>query len=174
MKFPVEKWTRYALAICRIEPENNPHLILEAFSGNAALPCVVVGNWNKSEYGKKLKRRYRDDGNVALLDPVYDLAELDVLRSRCTLYLHGHGCGGTNPSLVEAMYVGLPVAAFDVNFNRETTENAAFYFSDAAGLRALVADLADAKLAAVAARMREIAHRRYVWKRIADLYAEVL
>lgn len=39
----------YAITVCRIEPENNSHLILEAFS-KTSRPLVFIGNWNHSDY----------------------------------------------------------------------------------------------------------------------------
>ena len=43
----------YACTICRIEPENNCHLILEAFS-KTDIPLVFIGNWNVGVYGLSL------------------------------------------------------------------------------------------------------------------------
>ena len=42
--------------------------------------------------------------------------------------MHGHSAGGTNPSLVEAMFFGRPIIAYDVVYNRETTMGRAVYF----------------------------------------------
>lgn len=162
----------YAIGVCRIEPENNIHVILEAFA-DSPLPLIMVGNWENSVYGKELLERYRDNTHILMHPSIYDHAQLDVLRRGCRLYVHGHSCGGTNPSLVEAMYLGLPIAAFDVNFNRETTEDRALYFKDADGLRNLLAALDDTELRKVADAMKEIADRRYTWKRIAGLYSDL-
>src|ERR1700761_8883615 len=54
----------YAFTVCRIEPENNIHLILEAFSTLNESPLVMIGNWNNSEYGRKLKDQYATAGNL--------------------------------------------------------------------------------------------------------------
>lgn len=164
---------KYAISVCRIEPENNIHVILEAFA-EGPMPLMVVGNWEYSVYGRDLRARYGKNPNLAMLGPIYDHEKLNELRRRCMFYVHGHSCGGTNPSLVEAMYLGLPIAAFDVNFNRETTENQALYFRDAAGLRQIAAGTDAAKLREVAAAMKAIAERRYTWSRIAELYAALL
>ena len=160
----------YAFGVCRIEPENNVKLIFQAFEDYPDLPLVMVGNWKKNEYGRNLLARYSAQSNFYLLDPIYDLPQLNILRSNCALYLHGHSCGGTNPSLIEAMYLGVPIAAFDVDFNRETTENRALYFSDAESLRKLIAQPVPAGCADA---MQEIAGRRYTWERIAELYANL-
>ena len=165
--------TPYAFGVCRIEPENNVHLILEAFAADCPLPLIMVGNWQHSDYGKELWTRYADHPNITLHAPIYDKDQLNAYRTHCSLYLHGHSCGGTNPSLVEAMYLGLAIAAFDCNFNRETTEGKALYFKDVETLRALVRQAEQLNLPHIAANMKEIADRRYTWKRIAECYARL-
>ncbi len=52
-------FAKYAIAVCRIEPENHIHSILEAFSKAGSLPLVFLGNWDYSEYGKDRPRRNR-------------------------------------------------------------------------------------------------------------------
>ena len=118
------------LRVCRIEPENNVHVVLKAFAQLPEKTFVMVGNWNNSEYGKSMKADYGNYSNIHLLDPIYDQVKLDKLRSNCLVYIHGHSAGGTNPSLVEAMYLGRPVIAFDVSYNCVTTENKALYFKN--------------------------------------------
>ena len=154
----------YAISICRIEPENNCHIILDAFSrSNKTL--VFIGNWNKSDYGRELKAKYSSLSNIKIIDPVYDLDVLYVLRSHCKYYIHGHSAGGTNPSLVEAMFFGCPIIAYDVVYNRATTKNQAYYFSDS---EELLQHLEDKGLHGEA--MIEIAKKEYTWKYIAHQY----
>jgi len=64
-----------------IEPENNIHVILEAFSKLPYQPFVLVGNWNNSQYGKDLKARFGKFKHIYLLDPIYQSEELNLLRS---------------------------------------------------------------------------------------------
>ena len=47
----------YALALCRIEPENNVELILESFSKTKKV-LKFIGNWNNSEFGCEMKNKY--------------------------------------------------------------------------------------------------------------------
>lgn len=164
---------KYAFGVCRIEPENNIHVILEAFSKETVMPLVMVGNWTHGGYGVQLKQKYSGMDQINLLDPIYNPIELNELRTRCTIYLHGHSCGGTNPSLVEAMYLGLPIVAFDVNFNQETTEHQALYFKTAEDLRKIVNSVDCDSLKKIGMAMRSIAERRYTWSRIAQLYANL-
>jgi len=164
----------YAFTVCRIEPENNIHIILDAFSDSPPFALVMVGNWRYSDYGTNLRKTFESKPNIFLLDPIYDIQKLNSLRSNCVLYLHGHSCGGTNPSLVEAMYLGLPIAAYDINFNRETTENQALYFNSADNLNKICSEVNLDTLHNVASAMKAIAEKRYNWVRISNLYAKLL
>lgn len=161
----------YAFSVCRIEPENNIHLILEAFANTSQLPLVLIGNWKANHYGLTLLKQYESVKHLHLLDPIYDPAQLNPIRANCTVYVHGHSAGGTNPSLVEAMYLQLPIMAFDIHYNRETTENNAIYFLDVQQLTHLLNSLETLQLPTIATNMHNIALRRYRWQVIADHYA---
>lgn len=158
----------YALAICRIEPENNVHMILEAFE-KAQKNLVFIGNWQKSEYGKQLAEKYKSSKYVKITPAVYDLNKLNVIRRNCNIYLHGHSAGGTNPSLVEAMFFQVPIFAFDCIYNRESTENKATFFLSVKDLINKLQDIS-IDLNANASAMFEIANRRYRWEVIARQY----
>lgn len=159
----------YSLAICRIEPENNVHTILEAFSHIPDERIVFIGNWDKSEYGAELKEKYAGFPNIIIKPAIYDIKVLNVLRSNCKYYLHGHSAGGTNPSLVEAMFFRKPIYAFDCIYNRESTENKAEYFSSAEDLEFKLNDKS-IDLPSIASSMYDIADRRYRWSIIAKQY----
>ncbi|XWW47118.1 DUF1972 domain-containing protein [Fibrella sp. USSR17] len=161
----------YAFSVCRIEPENNIHITLEAFAQLTRHTLVLVGNWANSEYGIELQNKYKAYSNLYLLDPIYDQRTLDLLRSNCLVYIHGHSAGGTNPSLVEAMYLGLPIISFDVSYNRTTTENKALFFKTARELVYHIQHTSVAALKRQAIVMKTIAHRRYSWAVITRKYA---
>lgn len=161
----------YCFGLCRIEPENNVHLILEAFA-IAGKRLLFVGNWENSDYGHQLKEKYAITPNITLLDPIYDLPTLNVLRKNCLYYLHGHSAGGTNPSLVEAMFFGIPIISYDVAYNRETTENKAVYFTSVEQLSNILCCI-DNLPTTIGPTMREIAERRYRWSIIAHQYEQL-
>lgn len=163
----------YALALCRIEPENNVHVILEALNGHD-VPLVFVGNWDASAYGRDLKVRYGESPNVYLLDPIYDPGVLHGLRTRASIYLHGHSAGGTNPSLVEMMHFGIPVLAHGCTFNRYSTEGKARYFQSASELNEHLRGLDRADAAQIGSNMREIAQRKYTWSKVGKAYFDLL
>jgi glycosyltransferase involved in cell wall biosynthesis len=164
---------KYSFGVCRIEPENNLDIILSAFAEFEKLDLVIVGNWNNSEYGKGLRMQYENCSNLHLLDPIYEQTPLNQLRSNCNMYVHGHSAGGTNPSLVEAMYLGLPIVSFDVSYNRETTHNRAVYFDSKSQLINILTQSEEIDWLSVAKNMRFIAKSEYTWLTISRQYANL-
>ena len=164
----------YAVKVCRIEPENNVHLVLDAFKNRTELKLVIVGNWNNSEYGKALKEECKNNINIYLLDPIYNQREIDLIRGNATIYIHGHSAGGTNPSLVEAMCLGLPVIAFNVSYNRKTTENKALYFSTSQDLIQHLDSSTGIIRFELGNVMKEIALDRYTWSTISRKYESLI
>ncbi|NVK20919.1 MAG: DUF1972 domain-containing protein [Kangiellaceae bacterium] len=160
------KKNNYFFALCRIEPENNVHLILKAFE-NSSEKIVFVGNWDNSSYGRALKLKYSESENILLLDPIYDLNKLFELRSECKAYIHGHSAGGTNPSLVEMMFFNKLIIAFDCNYNKATMEDKGMYFACSESLNGILKsnienfDGYD---------LKEIAERRYMWSVVKSQY----
>lgn len=165
---------KYAFKVCRIEPENNIDVILDAFS-RVELKLVLIGNWKISSFGIDLRNKYLKFTNLLLLDPIYDLQILDQFRNNCLIYIHGHSVGGTNPSLVEAMSLGLAIVSFDVEYNRETTENKAIYFSNSNELFQIInmIEKSNFKLKDISFNMLEIAKRRYTWEIICNKYKSI-
>ena len=164
---------KYAFKVCRIEPENNLDIILEAFSFCNSLPVVIVGNWSNSDYGVELRQKYERHRHIYMLDPIYNQKDIDTLRSNCFVYIHGHSAGGTNPSLVEAMFLELPIIAFDVSYNRETTHNQSVYFENKQQLISILEGLEKNDLKSIAQSMKSIADKEYIWPVIADKYANI-
>jgi glycosyltransferase involved in cell wall biosynthesis len=165
---------RYALALCRIEPENNVEMILDSFARYPRGDLVVVGNWDQSAHGRDLRTRYGVLPHIHLIDPVYEAGSLRWVRDGAEAYIHGHSAGGTNPTLVEMMHFGIPVFAFDCAFNRNTTEGKALYFNSAETLADTMAALKPPKAAKIGSQMRVIAAQRYTWAQIGRAYVELM
>lgn len=140
VKFPKTKIynTPYALTICRIEPENNIELLIEGFLKSNLQKYIFVGNWNNSQYSLSIKNKYLKESRLELLDPIFDHEKLASLRGFCSVYLHGHSVGGTNPSLVEMLFYDCQIYCFDVSFNRITTKNIVKYFKNSDELADLI------------------------------------
>lgn len=157
----------YAIAVCRIEPENNCDMVLQAFS-QTDKTLVYIGNWGHNLYSQELREKYSAYPNIKMIDAIYDLDVLFALRKNAGIYVHGHSAGGTNPSLVEAMFFGIPIISYDVVFNRATTKNKAYYFKGPDGLLEILnrKNLDGTKL-------KKIAEKNYTWKTISAQYAEL-
>lgn len=172
VKFKYNLIDKYAFKVCRIEPENNVEMILKSFS-KLDYQLVIVGNWNHSSYGRNLKHKYSKIESIKLLDAIYDQTILNQIRSNCSIYIHGHSAGGTNPSLVEAMNLSLPVFAYDVSYNKSTTFNKAKYFKNSDELIQLVKTVDDVVLGQLGTEMKDIAMRNYTWGIIAKEYEKL-
>ncbi|WP_311768471.1 DUF1972 domain-containing protein [Sphingomonas kyeonggiensis] len=159
----------YYLAVARIEPENNTEMILEACD-KAGAGLVFIGNWNGSDYGRRLRERFGASTHLRLLDPIYDQRVLERYRRGAIGYIHGHSVGGTNPSLVEALFHTDRLLSFDCAFNRATLSNAGSYFADAGQLAGALAGEAVVSIDAQAlAALRDT----YRWGIIADRYFQL-
>lgn len=163
----------YAFKVCRIEPENNIEMILDA-AATSGVNFILVGNFNNSEFGKNIRKTFGSLGNILLLDPIYDQEKLNSLRSNSGLYVHGHSVGGTNPSLVEAMCLGLNCAVFDVVYNRHTTQNSAMFFKSKDDLLGIFSQFKTRLAPQNGETMRTIAFQNFQWKTIISSYEDLI
>lgn len=167
-KYPFLK-DKFAVAIARIQSDNNVEMLLEAFK-DAKMPLVYIGNWNVTDWSKQIREKYSKYPNLILLDAIFDIPVLNQIRSNCALYFHAHSAGGTNPSLVEAMHLGVPLMCYDNGFNNNTTFNKAFYFKSVEDIKNIVNNTPEEVLKNEGETMRELALENYRWETIAEKY----
>ena len=118
----------YFIAIARMEPENNIEMIIKGYiASGQSFPLLMIGDIS-GHFGKYISKRY-SHSNIIYAGSVFDMALLNNLRYYSQLYFHGHSVGGTNPSLLEAMACGCPIAAHNNVFNKAVLQNEADYFS---------------------------------------------
>ena len=166
---------KYFVVICRLEPENNIHTIIESFKtvGGDTRLAVAGGTSYKSRYLERLRQLAQDDPRIVFLGVRPDPAFQRELRTNCLAYVHGHQVGGTNPSLVEAMGAGNIILANDNPFNREVAGAAALYWSpqanDLAEQMRYVIDHHD-RLASLGEKAKKRCQEFYSWDTIADLH----
>lgn len=157
----------YALVICRAVPENNLELIVGAFEEIQHLDLIIISNWNHTRFGRRLKKANEKKQNILFKDPIYNDPELiQQYRKQCKIYIHGHSAGGTNPSLVEAMYSGCTILAYDNVFNRNTTKDLAFFFSSPSDLIRQIRELSTPDPERSGKKMEEYAKMHYDWKKV--------
>lgn len=165
----------YDVTVSRAQEDMNIHMVIDAYRQVPERTVVIVSNWQKTEYGQKLYAEHAGKyPNVILLNAIYNQQELNIVRGNAALYLHTHSMCGTAPSLVEAMYLGLPVICFKVPTNLETTEHKSVYFESVPELIEILKKLDRAILDRLKADMNEIALRRYQWRRISGIYKECI
>jgi glycosyltransferase involved in cell wall biosynthesis len=117
----------FILYVSRLEPENNPELVLEAYRQvQTEWPLVMVGG---NSYDPSYVERLRNlaDPRVLFLGPVYGSGYWELLRE-AGLYLFACEVGGVHPALIEAMAAQKPVLYLDTPENRETAGDAAVPF----------------------------------------------
>jgi len=71
------------------------------------------------------------------------------------------------------MYLGLPIFAFGVDYNKETTENRALYFDDVTDLVSLLNNVNTDQLSEISYEMKNIAKVRYTWSHVCKQYSEL-
>ncbi len=161
----------YLLYVSRLEPENNAHLAIEAYSAvDTAMPLVVVGDAPyASAYIEHLKSVA--DPRVRFTGAIYGDGYLE-LRCHAYAYIQATEVGGTHPALLEAMGAGNCILAKETPEHREVLEETGLYFDDVRDLVPLLRKvLSDPALAAA---YREKTHERaravYSWDVVTDEY----
>jgi rhamnosyltransferase len=123
----------YYLVVSRLEPENNIHMVVDAFiQAEIDMPLVVVGDFTSEDYKEEIESIAKDcsQHRVVFLGSIYNQKLLNMLRQNCCAYIHGHSVGGTNPSLLEAAISRNIIMAHDNAFNREVCGASAVYFKN--------------------------------------------
>lgn len=167
--------SQYDISVSRAQEDMNIHVLLESYKNVPERNLVIISNWDISDYGIRLRKEFKDKyKNIFILEAVYDIDELNALRSNAEIYLHSHSLCGTAPSLVEAMSIGLPVICFDVNTNRATTEEKSLYFDSVPSLSNLLKQIKPNEISELGNKMKEIADRRYYWNRITEVYKNLI
>ncbi len=171
----------YVLFVGRLEPENNPHILVEAFSRISAarargMKLVVVGGAPYADdYIKEVMRTA--DPRVVFPGYVFGRSYWELQR-HAYLFCAPTEVGGTHPVILEALCAGNCVLVNDHAPNAETVGDAGLYFSGAGG-----ADDLTLKLEALlddpetVERYRERAlerAKRYSWDAVADEYEALL
>ena len=122
---------RYLLYVSRMEPENNAHLVVNAFEQiRTDTKLVMVGD---APYAPEYIRDVRATADPRILFPgaIYGLGYRE-LQSHALCYIHATEVGGTHPALIEAMGCGRCVLYLDTAENREVAGDAALPFSRSA------------------------------------------
>lgn len=161
---------QYILYVARLEPENNPELVLRAYKNLATdWPLVVVGGNTYSPSYVRLLESLADK-RVIFTGPVYD-DRYWTLQQNAGLFIFAGEIGGIHPALVEAMAAGNAILYLDTVTNRETAGDCGLSFVSEdlhAKLAQLLAD--PAQVEELRERARRTARQKYAWDKIVDQY----
>ena len=150
----------FNLCVGRAQVDNDFERVIKAHI-KVGQRLVILSNWNISNYGDRLLKKYADHDLIHLIGPIYDKNILFELRSNCSIYVHSHTYCGSAPSLIEAMHVCQSIIAYDNPQNRALLGDAAYYST----LNELSEKLCRNNL--------EFSGRKIFWKEIAEKYDKV-
>lgn len=166
---------RYILYVSRLEPENNAHLVIEAYEKVATdLPLVIVGGAPYAEdYIARLKST--KDTRIRFLGFVFG-EDYKALQQNAYCYVHATEVGGTHPALIEAMGAGNCALVLNTPENLEVMGDAGIRYDDskdlAKQLRRVLAD--PAIISEFRKRAMKRVRERYNWVQITDQYEWLL
>ena len=135
---------RYVLFVGRLEPENNPHLLVEAWARipstvTKGMKLVVVGG---APYASEYINRVRRAADPRVIFPGYVFGPgYWELQRGAYLFCAPTEVGGTHPVILEALAAGNCVLVNDYRPNAETVGDAGVYFSGAEGVPDLARQL---------------------------------
>jgi len=173
----VRQWgvepNRYVLYVSRLEPENNAHLVIEAFKKvRTSHKLVIVGDAPYAhEYIQTLRRSAARDRRVIFTSFVFGDA-YRALQQNAYCYVHATEVGGTHPALLEAMGYGNCVLTLATPENLEVVGEAGIPYADERDLTDILqrvlrdASLVSAYRQRAQARIRE----HYDWEHVVNLY----
>ena len=129
----------YFLSISRSLIDNQLEELCECFVG-LDNKLILISNFSKSEYGKTVFSKYNNIENIILIDGLYNKPELDLIRRKCTAYIHTHTLCGTAPSLVEMVIARRPIISTDNPQNRFTLNNEGVFYSSFENLKDIISN----------------------------------
>jgi glycosyltransferase involved in cell wall biosynthesis len=165
----------YLLYVSRLEPENQAHLVVEAYRKvPGSHPLLIVGDAPyAAAYKARLRKAADADPRVRLLGGVYGTGYQDLQRGALA-YIHATSVGGTHPALIEAMAAGNLVIAFATPENAEVVGNTGLLYHDvdelSAHLARVVDDPEEPALRALRAASLARVRFRYSWAAVTDQY----
>ncbi|WP_249011754.1 glycosyltransferase [Conexibacter sp. DBS9H8] len=171
----------YLLFVGRLEPENNSHLLVEAFSRISAerargMKLAIVGG---APYADDYIRQVWRSADPRVVFPGYVFGKgYWELQHHAYAFVAPTEVGGTHPVLLEAMAAGNCILVNDHRPNVETVGEAGIYFDGAAGVEDLTRQLErilDQPALVDEYRARAVTRARdYSWEAVTDQYEALL
>ena len=165
---------RYFLYVSRLEPENHPLEVREAFETvDTPMKLALIGD---APYAADYIRRIRDtaDPRVVIPGAIYGEGYRE-LGAHCFAYIHATEVGGTHPALIEAMGRGNLVIYRDTPENAEVAGDAGIPFApaDLAAKLRLALSMTEAERRELSRKAAARAEARYSWRAVTLAYEEL-
>jgi glycosyltransferase involved in cell wall biosynthesis len=166
---------RYFLYVSRLEPENHPLEVRQAFEQvDTPMKLALVGD---APYAQDYIRGVRDTSDPRIVMPgaIYG-AGYRELGSHCFAYIHATEVGGTHPALIEAMGRGALVVYRNTPENAEVAGDAGIPFEAgelAAALQRVLA-MEEAERERLRLAAMALVRTHYSWDAVTDAYEELL
>ena len=166
---------RYVLYVSRLEPENNPDLVLAAWRKvRCDWPLVMVGD-NRYDGGYLARLKQMADQRVIFPGAIYGDGYW-ALQKHASVFVFACEIGGVHPALIEAMAAENAVLYLDSPENNHTAGDAAIRFIKSADdLAAKLQSLLDdpAVRQQWAQRAGEHARQLFRWNAVAEEYEKL-
>ncbi len=166
----------YFLYVSRLEPENNAHLVIEAFEKvKTTKRLVLVGD---APYARRYIQRLRQTRDPRILFPgaIYG-AGYRELQADAFCYIHATEVGGTHPALIEAMGQGSIIVANATPENAEVLSNAGILYrmNDVEDLARCLQEVEDrpAAYAPLQQAALDRARTAYSWENVVTQYEQL-
>ena len=166
---------RYFLYVSRMEPENHPLEVRQAFEKvGTSMKLALIGD---APYAEEYIRRVRDTHDVRIVIPGAIYGEgYHELGSHCFAYIHATTVGGTHPALIEAMGRGALVLYRNTPENAEVAGDAGIPFEGdelPEKLRSVL-EMSETGREAFGKKAMDRVRERYSWDAVTDAYERLL
>ena len=166
----------YFLYVSRLEPENNAHIVVQAFERvRTEKRLVVVGDAPyAADYIRNLKQTR--DPRIQFPGSIYGEGYRELL-AHAFCYIHATEVGGTHPALIEAMGQGNLIAANGTPENHEVLGNAGICYqkNDIEDLTRVLQDINDdpSKYQPLRTAARARIEENYSWSSVVTRYEQL-
>lgn len=171
---------KYFLYVSRLEPENNAHVVLEAYrllraNLKSPYPLVIVGD---APYAAAYKERLHSLAGPGVVFAGYRFGDAyQSLQLGAFCYIQATEVGGTHPALVESMGFGNCVLANSTPENKEVLGESGLFYAknDSGSLASLMLKVhRDSFLVKEKQyKARQRAEEQYSWESVTDSYEKL-
>ncbi|MGD0497584.1 MAG: glycosyltransferase [Bryobacteraceae bacterium] len=166
---------RYFLYVSRMEPENRPLEVRQAFErARTDMKLALVGD---APYAHEYIRKVRNTSDERIVIPGAIYGEgYGELGSHCFAYIHATEVGGTHPALIEAMGRGALVLYRDTPENAEVAGGVGIPFQpeELTGKIELALAMPEKEREALRQAAMVRVRERYSWDAVTDAYEALL